>query len=52
MRANLSGLCLFVLGAGLSACNQKDAAKCEQALGVVKQALTQENFSGAAQWRE
>jgi len=52
MRANLSGPCLFLFVAGLSACNQKDAAKCEQALGVVKQALAQENFSGAAQWRE
>jgi hypothetical protein len=52
MRVNVPGLCVFVFGVGLSACNQKDAAKCEQALGVVRQALTQENFSAAAQWRE
>ncbi|MFZ5894542.1 MAG: hypothetical protein ACOY0T_25995 [Myxococcota bacterium] len=52
MRANLSGLSVLLVGVCLTACNQKDAAKCEQALSTVKQALAQENFNGAAQWRE
>jgi hypothetical protein len=54
MRANLSGLSsvAVLVAFSLPACNQKDAAKCDEAMNTVKQALQQENFNGAAQWRE
>ncbi|MGC4089818.1 MAG: hypothetical protein QM756_18420 [Polyangiaceae bacterium] len=52
MRANLLGLGLVAFGVCSSACNSKDAGKCEEAQSTVKQALTRENFSAAAQWRE
>jgi hypothetical protein len=38
---------VFALG-----CNQKDAAKCTQALATTRQALTAEDFALAKQWRE
>ncbi len=54
MRAKLLGssLVFVCLALGLSGCKRKDAAQCEQAISTVKQALVQENFNGAAQWRE
>ncbi len=35
-----------------SGCKQKDAEKCAQALNVTRQALEQENFDLATQWRD
>lgn len=54
MPANLlkSSSIFVCLALGLAACKQKDAAQCEQAISTVKQALSQENFNGAAEWRE
>lgn len=54
MRANLlkSSLIFVWVTAAMPGCKQKDAAQCEQAISTVKQALSQENFTGAAQWRD
>ncbi|HET9933056.1 MAG TPA: hypothetical protein VFQ35_20275 [Polyangiaceae bacterium] len=54
MRTNLLGSPLIFVCLALASfgCKRKDAAQCEQAITTVKQALTQENFTGATQWRE
>lgn len=46
------GLTLALCLSSIAGCDRKDAEKCEQALGVVRQAITSENFSAAASWRE
>jgi hypothetical protein len=43
---------LVLLGTFGSACDQKDAGQCDQALSVTRQAASAENFAAAAQWRE
>lgn len=41
---------LFVAAA--SGCNQKDAQKCEEAQGVIRQAIAKEDFAAATNWRQ
>ncbi len=43
---------VFVLMALGSGCQRSDPEKCDQAVQVTRQAIEQENFSAAQQWRE
>lgn len=50
MRTPKLAVCLAFLA--VSACNQKDPKKCENAQSVIRQGIAAEDFAAARQWRD
>ncbi|GMV13238.1 MAG: hypothetical protein AMXMBFR56_14620 [Polyangiaceae bacterium] len=50
MRTPKLAVCLAFLA--VSACNQKDPKKCENAQSVIRQGIVAEDFAAARQWRD